>query len=80
MWIDDYSDDQVTLNAYYVCAPAGGLEAATDSDEVSEARWFAPHELPSEDEMSFPTHQPRVIEAWLATRGEPAQRLVDRPA
>ena len=79
MWIDDYKDGDVTLNAYYVCEPAGELEAATDSDEVSEVRWFPPGELPSVGEMSFPDHQPRVLEAWLATRDEPAQRLVDRP-
>lgn len=79
MWIDDYKDGEVTLNAYYVCEPAGQLEATTDSDEVSDVRWFAPDELPPEDEMSFPDHQPRVLQAWLATRGDPAQRLVDRP-
>ncbi len=36
-------------------------------DDASEARWFAPHELPPEDQIAFSTHR-HALREWLRTR------------
>jgi ADP-ribose pyrophosphatase YjhB (NUDIX family) len=54
VWMDRYSEDESgpsTLNLYWRArAVAGNPEPA---DDVSELRWFAPHELPPADELAF---------------------------
>ena len=35
-------------------------------DDVDELRWFAPDELPAEDELAFRPNVPKVLSAWRA--------------
>jgi ADP-ribose pyrophosphatase YjhB (NUDIX family) len=63
IWLDDYSDGQVTLNVYYEVAPVGEPRPTTASAEVAEVGWFTPDELPL-DEISFPDHCREVLTAW----------------
>ena len=41
----------------------GGTERA--ADDVSELAWFAPHELPADDELAF-RHFPELLRLWRA--------------
>jgi ADP-ribose pyrophosphatase YjhB (NUDIX family) len=63
MWIDEYDGEDVCLNIYYECEPAGELTPDASSAEISELGWFGPDELPL-DEISFPDHCVEVLEAW----------------
>jgi 8-oxo-dGTP diphosphatase len=54
IWMDRYSEDESgpsTLNLYWRARVVSGEPEA--ADDVSELRWFAPHELPSADELAF---------------------------
>ena len=54
VWMDRYSEDESgpsTLNLYWRARVVGGEPQA--ADDVSELRWFAPHELPPADELAF---------------------------
>jgi ADP-ribose pyrophosphatase YjhB (NUDIX family) len=54
IWMDRYSEDlsgPSTLNLYWRARVTGGEAHA--ADDVSELRWFAPHELPSAEELAF---------------------------
>ena len=63
VWMDTYSEDDSgpsTLNLYWGARVLGGeLDA---QDDISEARWFDPDELPPPDEFAF--HIPEVLSAW----------------
>ena len=66
VWMDRYGDGDsapATLNLYWTArVPAGEPRAA---DDVSELRWFPPHELPPAHEFAF--HVADVIAAWRAS-------------
>jgi 8-oxo-dGTP diphosphatase len=54
VWMDRYSEDESgpsTLNLYWRARVVGGEPQA--ADDVSELRWFAPHELPRAEELAF---------------------------
>jgi 8-oxo-dGTP diphosphatase len=54
VWMDRYSEDESgpsTLNLYWRARVTGGDPQA--ADDVSELRWFAPHELPPAEELAF---------------------------
>jgi 8-oxo-dGTP diphosphatase len=69
MWIDDYGDTgDVTLNVYFTARVTGGAEQR-DPAEVAELRWFAPADLPGDDELAFPDHERLVLDAWRAGAG-----------
>jgi 8-oxo-dGTP diphosphatase len=54
VWMDRYSEDESgrsTLNLYWTARVVGGEAEA--ADDVSELRWFAPHELPPPEEIAF---------------------------
>ncbi len=67
-WLDRYGeadDATTTLNLYWTAVPEGGeLEPA---DDVSELRWFAPAELPPDDQIGFANVR-QVLRAWRARR------------
>jgi len=53
-WTDRYGaepDAPFTLNLYWIVHAVGGEERP--ADDVSELRWFAPHELPPPEEIAF---------------------------
>jgi 8-oxo-dGTP pyrophosphatase MutT (NUDIX family) len=97
IWLDEYDTGsgggstasqpaKVTLNIYYHAVPCdGGPVAAaspgTDSEEVEEARWFAPDELPAEGALAFPRHVAPVLAAWreAVRTGALESPLPDRP-
>lgn len=60
IYIDTYrSDDEYTLNVYYLAEVVGGrLQPASD---VSSLSWFGPDELP--EEMAF-AHEYELLEDW----------------
>jgi ADP-ribose pyrophosphatase YjhB (NUDIX family) len=63
-WMDRYSEDESgpwTLNLYWHARVLGGEPQA--ADDVSELRWFGPHELPSGDEVAF-RNVVHVLRAW----------------
>lgn len=67
MWIDSYAPDgpdaeKVTLNVYFHATADGAAEPRADPTEVAEVGWFSPGELPQD--IAFPGHVPRVLEAW----------------
>jgi ADP-ribose pyrophosphatase YjhB (NUDIX family) len=54
VWMDRYSEDESgpsTLNLYWRARVTGGEPKA--ADDVSELRWFRPHELPPPSEIAF---------------------------
>jgi 8-oxo-dGTP diphosphatase len=62
LWMDRYGEDgtgEHTLNLYWTARAEGDPVAA---DDVSEACWFAPEELPQPAELAF--HIPSVLEVW----------------
>jgi ADP-ribose pyrophosphatase YjhB (NUDIX family) len=60
-WMDEYGESkEPTLNLYWICRADG--EPQPD-DDVAELRWFAPDELPGEDELAFHANA-RVLDAW----------------
>ncbi|MFN2114511.1 MAG: NUDIX hydrolase [Anaerolineae bacterium] len=64
VFVDQYGETagaDYTLNVYYLAEVDDSVEPVPTSD-VSELRWFAPGELPTE--MAFP-HERQVLDAWL---------------
>jgi NAD+ diphosphatase len=64
MWMDTYGpapDAKATLNLFWTARILAGDPVA--ADDVAELRWFAPDELPGDDELAF-TLLPSVFEAW----------------
>jgi NAD+ diphosphatase len=52
--VDAYGEDEdapATLNLYWSARVLSGEPAA--ADDVSELRWFRPHDLPSDEELAF---------------------------
>jgi 8-oxo-dGTP diphosphatase len=63
-WMDTYGDAPdaaATLNLYWTVRLADGEPVA--ADDVAELRWFAAHELPSDDELAFTTVR-NALAAW----------------
>jgi 8-oxo-dGTP diphosphatase len=55
IWLDRYGDAPnapTTLNLYWTARVVGGEPEA--GDDAAELRWFAPDELPPDDEIGFP--------------------------
>jgi 8-oxo-dGTP diphosphatase len=67
MWMDVYADDAddpqatTTLNLYWLARLADGEPVA--ADDVVELRWFAPDELPPDEEIAF-VNVADVLRAW----------------
>ena len=68
-WVDEYLpggedgvEPQYCAVAYYHAVPVGGLELSYQEDEVRDAGWFAPDELP--DELAPPLNGSRIYAAW----------------
>lgn len=57
-------EPEYTLNIYFLATAEPGTAIA--SDDVIAAQWFAPDELPSDNEIAF-VHSPKVIQL-LRTR------------
>ncbi len=65
VWMDRYSEDDSgpgTLNLYWTARVVSGEPRA--ADDVSELRWFAPDELPADDQIAF-RNVAEVLSAWL---------------
>jgi ADP-ribose pyrophosphatase YjhB (NUDIX family) len=63
VWMDRYpygTQTGSTLNLYWTARVLGG--SPEPADDVSEVAWFAPDELPREDEFAF--HIADVLRAW----------------
>jgi ADP-ribose pyrophosphatase YjhB (NUDIX family) len=50
-----------TVNLYWTARVVGG--AAKPDDDVGELRWFAPDELPPDEELAF-TNVAKVVSVW----------------
>ena len=64
VWTDRYGGDstaEATLNFYYTAKLGEG--ELRPADDISDARWFAPDELPPVDEIAF-DNVPQVLAAW----------------
>jgi hypothetical protein len=59
----DAPDATATLNLVWTARLAPGEPVA--ADDVAELRWFAPDELPPEDELAFGL-LPAIFAAWQA--------------
>ena len=60
---DRYGEDgNATLNLCWTARVVGGEPDA--ADDVSELRWFAPHELPGRDELAF-ANSAELLRAWV---------------
>ena len=60
----DGPDANATLNLVWTARIVAGEPVA--ADDVAELRWFAPSELPGEDELAFGL-LPSIFEAWQAS-------------
>ena len=63
-FVDRYGDGDdapFTLNLYWTARVIGGEERP--DDDVSELRWFAPDELPPDDEIAF-DNVAKVLRLW----------------
>jgi len=59
---DRYGDEgNATLNLCWTARIISG--DAAPSDDVSELRWFEPHELPGEEELAF-SNTAELLRAW----------------
>jgi ADP-ribose pyrophosphatase YjhB (NUDIX family) len=67
IWLDPY-DGRTILSLTWRARPVSGTERA--ADDVAELRWFAPAELPPDDEIAFPG-QVAALALWRARRQEP---------
>jgi 8-oxo-dGTP diphosphatase len=68
VWIDRYGDGEdapATINLYWTADVVSGTPQA--ADDVSELRWFAPDELPAQDELAF--HIADVLSAFRQQHG-----------
>lgn len=68
-WVDEYLpggedgvEPQYCAVSYYHAVPVGGLELSYQEEEVRDARWFAPDELP--EELAPPLNGSRIYAAW----------------
>jgi ADP-ribose pyrophosphatase YjhB (NUDIX family) len=71
VWLDRYGnapDAPTTLNLFWAARVAGGEPSA--GDDAAELRWFAPENLPPDDEIGFRNVRD-VLRAWRG-RSEPA--------
>jgi ADP-ribose pyrophosphatase YjhB (NUDIX family) len=60
-WYGDVADANATLNLFWTAQVVAG--EAAPADDVAELRWFAPDELPPDDELAF-SLLPAVFAAW----------------
>ena len=59
-WIEDYLDGRKILCLTWLARRVGGEERL---DELDELRWFAPGELPAQEEYAFPTFA-EILSVW----------------
>lgn len=67
LWMDTYRQHgtvQSTLNVYFTARPRGAVEFTLDPAEATDARWFAPHDVP--EQVAFPDHTGSVLASWRA--------------
>jgi 8-oxo-dGTP diphosphatase len=69
----DGPDAPTTLNLYWTARVTGGEPRA--GDDAVEIRWFAPDELPHDDEIGFPNVR-EVLSAWRE-RGRDTEAVPD---
>jgi 8-oxo-dGTP diphosphatase len=62
VWMEPYQD-RIVLCLTWDARVIGGTERA--ADDVSELAWFAPQELPADDELAF-GHFPELLRLWRA--------------
>jgi ADP-ribose pyrophosphatase YjhB (NUDIX family) len=69
-WVDEYLpggedgvEPQWCAVSYYHAVPLGGVDLSYQADEVSDAAWFRPDELPAE--LAPPGNGSRIYAAWL---------------
>ena len=60
-WYGDAPDAASTMNLYWLARAVGGEPSA--ADDVDALAWFAPDELPPDDEIAF-ENVPLVLHAW----------------
>ncbi len=77
IWVDAYADDLRDQDAdwisvAYYSAEAVADEGEPDPAEVSEQRWFAPHDLPSG--LSPPGTLESVLDVWKTRTGRARRR------
>jgi 8-oxo-dGTP diphosphatase len=64
IWIDRYGGDSTaatTLNLYWTARVVAG--EPVPADDVTEIGWFAPQELPPDEELAFANVR-EVLRAW----------------
>jgi ADP-ribose pyrophosphatase YjhB (NUDIX family) len=70
---DRYGDEGIyTLNLYWSARVTGG-ELDIEEDELAEVRWFAPDELPPEDDFAF-ANTFRALQAWRSGTGSAGRK------
>jgi len=62
VWMEPYQD-RIVLCLTWDARVTGGTERA--ADDVSELAWFAPYELPADDELAF-RHFAELLRLWRA--------------
>jgi 8-oxo-dGTP diphosphatase len=63
VWMEpDYQGRTVLCLTWDACVTGGNERPA---DDVSELAWFAPHELPADDQLAF-EHFPALLRLWRA--------------
>ncbi len=64
-WYGDASDAIATFNLFWRARFVAGNPTA--ADDVSELRWFAPDQLPPDQEVAF-DRWPEVVDRWRGVR------------
>lgn len=70
VWMDWYGDGPgaaSTVNLYWLARAVGGEPGA--ADDVDALAWFAPDELPPDDEIAF-DNVPLALEAWRSSQSK----------
>lgn len=68
VWVEPGYQGRTVLCLTWDARVTGGVERA--ADDVAELAWFAPDELPRDDELAF-KHFPEVLRLWRARHEHP---------